>query len=109
MPSSCKPLRHADSYAPLPDTLIMPADRIKPLMTAGFYGTGTLPSNLPTKVSFTGLLVSLGGNTMDLVVGLDATTAFMQQDTDGAYRFRVVERFALRVKDTTAIVRLEFQ
>jgi uncharacterized linocin/CFP29 family protein len=100
---------YADSYAPLRDTLIMPADRIKPLMTAGFYGTGTLPSNLPTKASFAGLLVSLGGNTMDLVVGLDATTAFMQQDIDGAYRFRVVERFALRLKDTTAVVRLEFQ
>jgi hypothetical protein len=40
---------------------------------------------------------------------LDATTAFMQQDTDGAYRFRVVERFALRLKDTTAVIRLEFQ
>jgi uncharacterized linocin/CFP29 family protein len=100
---------YADTYAPLPTTLIMPADRIKPLMTAGFYGTGTLPSNLPTKASFAGLLVSLGGNTMDLVVGLDATTAFMQQDTDGAYRFRVVERFALRLKDTTAVIRLEFQ
>jgi uncharacterized linocin/CFP29 family protein len=100
---------YADTHAPLPTTLIMTADRIAPLMTAGFYGTGTLPSNLPTKVSFTGLLVSLGGNTMDLVVGLDATTAFMQQDTDGAYRFRVVERFALRLKDTTAVIRLEFQ
>ena len=40
---------------------------------------------------------------------LDATTAFMQQDTDGNYRFRVVERFALRLKDTSAVVRLEFQ
>ena len=83
-------------------------------MTAGFYGTGTLPSKLPGAAtlpgpSFTGLLVSLGGNTMDLVVGLDATVTFMQQDTDGAYRFRVVERFALRLKDTTAVIRLEFQ
>jgi hypothetical protein len=46
---------------------------------------------------------------MDLVVGIDATTAFMQQDTDGNYRFRVLERFALRLKDTSAVVRLEFQ
>src|SRR5690348_13274934 len=36
---------YADTYAPLPDTLILTADRIKPLMTAGFFGTGTLPSN----------------------------------------------------------------
>jgi hypothetical protein len=40
---------------------------------------------------------------------MDATTAFMQQDTDGAYRFRVLERFALRLKDIGAIVRLEFE
>jgi uncharacterized linocin/CFP29 family protein len=101
---------YADTYAPLPDTLILTADRLKPLMTAGFFGTGTLPSNaLESEPRSFGLLVSLGGNTMDLVVGLDATTAFMQQDTDGAFRFRVVERFALRLKDITAVVRLEFQ
>ena len=101
---------YADTYAPLPGTLILTADRLNPLMTAGFYGTGTLPSNAAgAEPQFYGLLLSLGGNTIDLVVGLDATTAFMQQDTDGAYRFRVVERFALRLKDITAVVRLEFQ
>lgn len=112
---------YADTYAPLPTTLILTADRLNPLMTAGFYGSGTLPTNIVATVSFnppappagnasfTGVLVSLGGNTMDLVVGLDATTAFMQQDTNGNYRFRVLERFALRLKDTTAVIRLEFQ
>jgi len=93
---------YADAYAPLPSTLIMPADRIKALVTQGFYGTGTLPR-------LTGLLVSLGGNSMDLVVGTDLTTAFLQEDKDGFYRFRVFERFALRLKDTTAVVRLEFR
>jgi len=83
-------------------------------MSAGFYGSGTLPVNTPAtslggpNASFVGVLVSLGGNTMDLVVGLDATTAFMQQDPNGNYRFRVVERFALRLKDTTGVIRLEF-
>jgi uncharacterized linocin/CFP29 family protein len=99
---------YADTYAPLPTTLILTADRIEPLMTAGFFGTGTLPP-AGTKAPFFGVLVSLGGNSMDLVVGLDATTAFMQQDTDGNYRFRVVERFGLRLKDISAVVRLEFQ
>ena len=45
---------------------------------------------------------------MDLVVGMDATAAFMQVDDQGLYRFRVVERFALRPKDGTAIVDLAF-
>lgn len=93
---------YADTFAPLKTTLIMPADRIKPLVTAGFYGTGTLPP-------FTGVLVSLGGNTMDLVVGMDAITAFLQEDTEGLYQFRVFERFTLRLKDVTAVIKLDFK
>src|SRR5262249_48649691 len=34
---------YADTFAPLPETLAMPADRIKPLVPLGFYGAGTLP------------------------------------------------------------------
>lgn len=93
---------YADTYAPLKTTLIMPADRIKPLVTEGYHGTGTLP---PSK----GILVSLGGNTMDLVVGVDATTAFLQESPEGQYIFRVYERFALRLKDLSAIIRLDFE
>jgi uncharacterized linocin/CFP29 family protein len=101
---------YADAHAPLATTLIMPADRIKPIMTAGFYGSGTLVAHPEgPEPLFTGSLVNVGGNTMDLVVGLDATTAFMQQDVDGNWRFRVVERVALRVKDIRALIRLEFQ
>ncbi|MCI0552873.1 MAG: bacteriocin family protein [Anaerolineae bacterium] len=100
---------YADTYAPLKTTLIMPADRIKQLVTKGFFGTGTLPKIDDVEPSkFTGLLVSIGGNTMDLVVGKDVMTAFMQEDPDGNYRFRVLERFALRVKDPSAVVRLDF-
>ncbi|HKX27953.1 MAG TPA: encapsulin [Blastocatellia bacterium] len=101
---------YADTYAPLATTLIMPADRIKPLMTAGFFGTGTLPAtgNTPNVRETTGVLVSLGGNTMDLVVGMGATTAFLQEDTEGRYRFRVYERFALRLKDTSSVIKFEF-
>jgi len=80
----------------------MSADRIKPLMTAGFFGTGTLPD-------FIGILVSIGGNTMDLAVGIDATTEYVQNDAGGQYLFRVYERFALRMKDKSAVIRLEFQ
>ena len=101
---------YADTYAPLTSTLIMPADRIKPLMTAGFFGTGTLPATGPAahQRETTGILVSLGGNTMDLVVGMDTITAFLQEDTQGQYRFRVYERFAMRLKDASSVIRLEF-
>jgi uncharacterized linocin/CFP29 family protein len=93
---------YADTYAPLEKTLIMPADRIKPLMDKGFFGTGTLPE-------LTGLLLSIGGNTVDLVIGKDAITAFMQEDGEGLYRFRVFERFAVRDKDAKGRVKLGFQ
>ncbi len=112
---------YVDTYAPLPTTLIMPADRIARLVTGmghstgissengmnsqgggtHFYGTGTLPLNR-------GILVSLGGNTMDLVVAINAKTEYLTQDTEGNYIFRVYKRFALRLKDPSAVIRLEF-
>ncbi len=128
---------YADSYAPLPTTLIIPADRIKPLVTEmshgmmtmsdgmmkkhtedthtygrdmsymyaqhhypRYYGTGTIPA-------IQGLFLSLGGNTMDLVIGQDATTEYVRQDGN-FYCLRVFERFALRLKDPTSVIRLEF-
>jgi uncharacterized linocin/CFP29 family protein len=93
---------YADTFAPLAVTLATPASLLKPIVGAGFYETGTLPP-------LTGLLISVGGNSMDLVVGCDATTTFLQQDAEGKYVFRVYERFALRVKDSSAILRLDFQ
>ena len=101
---------YADTFAPLPATLTLTADRIKPLVTAGYFGTGTLPPNPPPAPAapFYGVLVSTGGNTMDLVVGIEPVVAFQQEDTTGNFRFRVLHRFALRVKDPTAITILQF-
>jgi uncharacterized linocin/CFP29 family protein len=117
---------YADAHSPLPNTLILPATPIKELITAGFFGAGTLPpwtvggassGGLPAPqknpLLFTGILVSIGGNTMDLVRGRlhhdhDAVVTFEQKDINGNSRLRVVERFALRLKDPTAVVRLEF-
>ena len=92
---------YADTFAPLPNTLMMPADRIRPLVELGLFGTGALPESA-------GVMVSVGGNSMDLVVGVEPTTEVLQQDANGFYRLRVFERFALRIKDTTAIVALKF-
>src|SRR5262249_39260404 len=93
---------YADTYAPLATTLITPAEPIKALVTGGFYGTGTLPP-------LTGVLVSTGGNTMDRVVAVDAKIEFEQTDNRGRYLFRVYERFALRLKVSDAVIKLEFQ
>ncbi|MGC5561798.1 encapsulin [Streptomyces sp. FR-108] len=92
---------YADTFAPLTSTLIMPADRIRPLVEDRLFGTGTLEAH-------TGVLASLGGNTLDFVVGRDATTAFVQEDSEGLYRFRVFERFALRDKARSSRILLKF-
>jgi uncharacterized linocin/CFP29 family protein len=93
---------YADTFASAARSIVMPADRIKPLVSLGMFGSGMLPAS-------TGVMVSVGGNTMDLVVGVEPTTEFLQVSDAGAYRFRVFERFALRVKDNSAIVKLDFQ
>jgi hypothetical protein len=106
---------YADTFRPLEKTLIMPADRIKPLMTEGwFYGTGTLTrytqagGSAKSKTEPPGILVSLGGNTMDFVMAQPPMTEILQQEKSGDWLFRVYERFALRLKDSTAVIRLDF-
>jgi uncharacterized linocin/CFP29 family protein len=93
---------YADTLAPVANMPAVPADQIRQLVSLGMFGTGALPPK-------TGVLVSVGGNSMDLVVGMEPTTEVLQQDEDGFYRFRVFERFVLRVKDKKAIVRLNFE
>lgn len=92
---------YAEALAPLPRSLVAAADRITPLVPGGFVGTGTLSPG-------TGVLFSTGGNALDLVVGQDPVTAFSHADAEGLFRFRVFERFALRVKDPTSVVALAF-
>jgi uncharacterized linocin/CFP29 family protein len=113
---------YADLFAAVGSgSLVVTADRIPPLITAGMFGTSTVPPSAgllcspagsqrkpPQGETYYGVLVSLGGNTVDVVVGLEATTQFLQQDPNGLWRFRVIERFALRLKDVAAVQVLEF-
>jgi len=93
---------YADTYAPVQNGLTTTADRLTPLLSGGFYGTGTLPASR-------GLLVSLGGEPTSLYVGRDAITAYTQEDADGNSRFRVFERVQLIARDPRAFVKLEFK
>jgi hypothetical protein len=127
----------ADTLSPLPATMILPAIPIKELVTAGFHVTGTLPpwtltigapvpgpqnGLLPTltaaafkgkSVVYTGVLASLGGHPLDLVRcrlhhDHDALVTYEQTDSNGNLHFRIRQRFALRMKDITAVVPLLF-
>jgi uncharacterized linocin/CFP29 family protein len=102
---------YADLYASIgTGSLVTTAQRVEPLVKAGLFGTGTVPPSpgSPAGGPYYGVLVSIGGDTMDLVVGQDATTEFMQQDPNELWRFGVMERFALRVFDSSAIQVIEF-
>jgi hypothetical protein len=92
--------RFAYASTPLSGTTVTPGDRITPLVTGGFHGTGCLPDN-------DGLLVSLGGEPTTIYLGIDATTAFTQIEPNGIYRFRVFERFQFVERDRAAF-RLKF-
>ena len=90
---------YAEAFEVPRGELVYAADRLRGLVQA-FYGTAAMPREK-------GVLVSVGGETVDLVIGSDPTVAFLGIDADDRFGFRVVERFVLRVKDPTACVRLE--
>jgi uncharacterized linocin/CFP29 family protein len=92
---------YADTYAALPTTLAVPAERIKGLVSEHFYVSSALPP-------FTGVVVAIDGDTMDLVTGQAPFTEFTQVN-NSQWIFRLYERIGLRLKDPTAVVRLEFQ
>jgi len=93
---------YADTYQTVGATQTTTAERITPLVTDGFYGTGSLPAA-------TGLLVSLGGEPTTIYIAQDAVAAFTQEDPGGIYRFRVFERVQIVNRDARALVRLDFQ
>jgi uncharacterized linocin/CFP29 family protein len=93
---------YADTFVPVPGLLVMPADQVRPLVTAGFVDAPMLPERR-------GLVISLGGNTVDLAMAVEPTVAFVQVSDAGMYQFRLNERWALRIKDADAIVRLVFE
>jgi uncharacterized linocin/CFP29 family protein len=74
-------------------SLALPADRITPLLKGGpLLRSGKMGET-------TGIVVSLAGNAVDLVVGTPPTAQFLQRQRDAKFLFRVYERFVLRIRD----------
>jgi uncharacterized linocin/CFP29 family protein len=107
----------------LPTGIITPATSTAPAGTAPLSSMvqfNSSPLLLPAgsapraaAVLYTGVLVSLSGNAMDLVRGVmddseDVSVTLDQKDENEQYHFRVVQRFALRLKDPTAVILLLF-
>lgn len=96
-------------HRPTSGSLVLPRDRVEPtLMGGSFYRTTTLPDN-------EALLASLDGPTFDCVIAGDPAqqprfeflrVAPADSDKEELYWFRVRERFAPRIRENRAIVRL---
>lgn len=101
------------AQTPNPGSLVLPSDRIKPMLDGPLVRTSTLDVRLPnpraagqmmTRAS--GLLVSLAGDLIDLVVASEIDVKFLQVTIEASPRcvFRVSERFTLRIKQEDAVV-----
>ena len=92
---------YAESFAPIGGGLDTTADRIRPMVLGGFYGTPALPPG-------TGLMAALAGQSTIVHIGRDATAEFVQQK-DSTYEFRVSQRLTVVVTDPRALLKLAFQ
>jgi uncharacterized linocin/CFP29 family protein len=84
------------AHTPEPNSLVMPADRIKPLLGGPMMRSSTIHED-------EGVIVSLAGDPVDLVVASDIAVQFLQITADPYYVFRVAQRFTLRIKQRHAV------
>jgi uncharacterized linocin/CFP29 family protein len=93
---------YADTFVPPGDqSLVTTADRIRPLVEGGFYGTGTLPADQ-------GLLVALGGQPTVIYMGEEAEVEYVRRDRT-RHIFCVTERVQFVARDPRALIRLKFK
>ena len=78
-------------------SLVLPADRITPMLGGALLRSGSMPED-------SGVVVSSGGESIDLVVATPPKAQFLHVNQDAKYVFRVYERFVLRIKDAGAVV-----
>lgn len=98
------------AHRPVPQSLVLPKDRIEPLLGSQLLRSGVmdLPGQSGSDYQALGVVCSLAGDAMDLALAVDVAPQFLYVDQRARYVFRVVERFAPRIKQPKAIVRLEF-
>ena len=80
-------------------SLVLQSDRIRPLIEGPLVRTGTL---FPR----TGILFSLAGKPIEIVVAKEIGVTFLQVSSEPRWIYRVSERFVLRVKEPESMVRI---
>jgi uncharacterized linocin/CFP29 family protein len=80
--------------------LVLPRDRILPFLEGPLLRSSTIPGDQ-------GLVMGLGGNPVELVVGSDISVRFLQMTPEPRFLFRVSERVALRAREWSAVAVLD--
>jgi uncharacterized linocin/CFP29 family protein len=83
-------------HTPIPASMVLPRDGIPPIIEGPLLRSSSLPPDR-------GLVISLQGDPVEIVVPSDISVRYLQSTLDGAHVFRVSQRFLLRVKDKRAI------
>ena len=87
---------YACSVRPTPGSLVLPRDSILPFLNGPLLRSGTLDPKH-------GVIVSLQGDPVEIVVPKDISVRFLQTTLENQHVFRVSQRFVLRVKEPKAI------
>jgi uncharacterized linocin/CFP29 family protein len=85
-----------DAHTPMPDSMVMPSDRMEPMLGRPLLRSSTLPDNAV-------VVVSLAGDPIDLVVATAPTVQFLHVNEEARYVFRVYERFVPRIKERDTV------
>ncbi len=87
-------------HEPIPKSMVLPRDGIPPIIEGPLVRSSSLPLG-------TGLVISLQGDPVEIVVPSDISVRYLQATLEGSHVFRVSQRFLLRVKDGRAIAVLK--
>lgn len=87
------------SARPMPGSMVLPRDSILPFLNGPLLRSSAMPKGC-------GIVVSLLGDPVEIVVPKDISVRFMQTTTDNLHLFRVSQRFVLRIKEPDAVISL---
>ena len=88
-----------DATTPSRGSLVLPKDRIEPMLDGPIYRSSVLEDN-------EGLLISMGGDPMDVAVAVEPRFEFLRIGGKEVRQCRVFERFTLRLKDKNSVIKL---
>lgn len=83
------------STIPGTNSLNTPIERMRALVTAGIHSSSAIPTD-------SAVVIAVARPWVDIVQAMEPAVQFLSITDTGAYRLRLVERFALRVKDRRA-------